>query len=89
VSANALAFAPEDPLRESIEAWAEDNPTVMIAPLQLILKKIGYEIKDMAVRRQAGNALQSLGWTREINKQRFDLPWGERTNSTYGWRRPA
>jgi hypothetical protein len=32
VSANALAFAPEDPLRESIDAWAEDNPTVMIAP---------------------------------------------------------
>jgi predicted P-loop ATPase len=89
VSANALAFAPDDPLRESIEAWAEDNPTVMIAPLQLILKKIGRDTDDMSVRRQAGHALTSLGWIRDDAKQRFELPWGERTNTTYGWRRPA
>ena len=89
VSANALAFAPEDPLRESIEAWAEDNPTVMIAPLQLILKKIGRDTDDMSLRRQAGNALTSLGWIRDDAKQRFELPWGERTNTTYGWRRPV
>jgi hypothetical protein len=58
-------------------------------PLRLILKKIGRGTDDMSLRRQAGNALTSLGWIRDDAKQRFELPWGERTNTTYGWRRPV
>jgi hypothetical protein len=87
VSANALAFAPEDPLRERIETWAEDHPTVTVAPLEQILKEIDMATDDMAIRRQAGNALTTLGWTRSGDKQRFPLPWGGTTNATYGWRR--
>jgi hypothetical protein len=89
VSANALAFAPEDPLRERIEAWAEDHPAIAEAPLVQILKDLQLDTEDQSIRSKAGNALTSLGWTRTEKKARFDLPWGGRTNSTYGWRRPA
>jgi hypothetical protein len=89
VSANALAFAPEDPLREQIEAWAEDHPAITEAPLVQILTDLRKDTDDQSIRAKAGNALTSLGWTRTEKKGRYELPWGERTNSTYGWRRPA
>jgi hypothetical protein len=91
VSAQATAFAAEDPLRDAIEAWAEDHPEVVETCSERILRDLGYadQLKDQKLRLQVGNALTALGWRRTPEKHRYRLPTGDRTDRTYGWIRPA
>jgi predicted P-loop ATPase len=87
----AASFAAEDPLREAIEAWAEDHPEVVETCSVRILQDLGYsdQLKDQQLRLKAGNALTALGWQRTPEKRRYKLPTGDRTDRTWGWLRPV
>jgi predicted P-loop ATPase len=91
VSAQATAFAAEDPLRDAIEAWAEDHPEVVETCSVRILMDLDYadQLRDQQLRLKAGNALTALGWRRTQEKRRYWLRSGKRTDRTYGWIRPG
>jgi predicted P-loop ATPase len=87
----ALGFAADDPLRDQIETWAEDNPDVLEAPLARILPEAGCigwgEQAESKLYHRAGSVMRSLGWTRTHRKSRYFLPNGTKTDRTNGWLR--
>jgi hypothetical protein len=89
----ALGFAADDPLRDQIETWAEDNHNVQEAPLARILPEAGCiawgERPDQKLYRQAAGVMRGLGWARTASKSRYLLPNGDRTENTWGWVRDA
>ncbi|MFY8147725.1 MAG: VapE domain-containing protein [Prochlorococcaceae cyanobacterium] len=91
VSDHAHAFSAEDPLRDAIEAWAEDHPTITEAPTVRVLMDLGYgdQLKDQALRLKVGNAMTALGWRRTESKRRYLLPDGSKTDKAWGWVLPA
>jgi predicted P-loop ATPase len=89
----ALGFAADDPLRDQIETWAEDNPQVSEAPLARILPEAGCidwgDRADQTLHKQAASVMRAIGWARTEKKRRYLLPNGERTDNTWGWLRDA
>ena len=91
ISQQAQSYAAEDPTRDAIETWAEENPQIKEAPTIQILKAIGcdeHQRADQGFRLKVGNVMTLLGWRRTDARRRYWLPDGERTDKAWGWIRP-
>jgi len=91
LTAAAAAFAAEDPLRDQLETWLEDNQQLTELPVAHAIRGMGYtdRMRDREFCRQVSTAFRSLGWTQTASRSRYLLPNGDRTDKATGWIRPT
>jgi hypothetical protein len=94
VSQQAMGYAAQDPLRDRLETWVEDNPTVDDVPLVRVLCDLQYDCPDYWERRsdkefmrQVALAMTALGWAVAGERVRYLLPNGKRTDRVSLWKR--
>jgi hypothetical protein len=90
VTIEAASYVQEDPLREFVDTWMQDNPCrteVCVAEILMLRGDDKEKLRDMRLRRHAGNVLTALGWERQKAKRRFELPDGTRSDNTCIWSR--
>jgi predicted P-loop ATPase len=94
VSQQAMKYAAEDPLRDQLEAWAEDHPDIDEIPAVRILWDLRHECpnywdrrRDREFVRQMGLVLKSLGWAVMEGRVRYVLPDQSKTDKVTLWKR--
>jgi hypothetical protein len=94
VSQQAMQYAAENPLRDQLEAWAEDHPDVDEVPVVRILWDLRHECPDYWERRrnqefmrQMSLALTTLGWAVMEGRVRYLLPDQTKTDKVSLWKR--
>jgi hypothetical protein len=94
VSQQAMGYAAEDPLRDRLETWIDDNPTVDNIPLVRVLWDLQHDCPDYWERRsdkefmrQVALAMTALGWAVAGKRVRYLMPNGKRTDRASHWKR--
>lgn len=89
ISRAAQEFAAEDPLRDQIETWMEDNPDITEAPVARIVFGINPDkLGDQEFSRQVSLKLTALGWQKSAKRVRGYLPNGARHDKATLWTAP-
>ena len=89
ISQAATAYAAEDPLRDRIESWAEDNPDIESITTPLLIYAINPDkLGEQEFARQVGIRLTALGWSKTNKRERRHLPNGNRHDRATVWHCP-
>ncbi len=90
ITKTAQDFSAEDPLRDQLETWIEDNPSINQAPVARIVFDINREkIGDQEFSRQVSLRLTALGWAKSKKRERGYLPNGDRHDKATHWTAPV
>lgn len=90
ISKVAQDFAAEDPLRDQIETWIDDNPAALAVAMPVIVYHLNPErLRDPEFARQVSIRLTALGWTKSPKRERGYLPNGDRHDKATVWMAPS
>lgn len=90
ISKAALSYAADDPLRDQIETWMEDNPEVDSLAMPVLIYQLQPDrLRDPEFSRQVALRLGQLGWTKSQERRRGYLPNGDRHDKATVWHRPS
>ncbi len=90
ITEHARNYAAEDPLRDQLETWIEDNPSINKAPVARIVFDINREkLGDQEFSRQISLRLTSFGWAKSKTRERGYLPDGSRHDKATHWTAPV
>ena len=92
----ALSYAPEDPLKDSIENFLDGYVKTYkrddICIYQYLLSTsddLDNDKKDIKLTRQISTRIQSLGWKKQKDRERFKLTNNDYTEKTTIFKRIA
>ena len=90
ISKAAQNYAAEDPLRDQIETWMDDNPDTTAAAMPAIVFHLNRDRqRDQEFSRQVAIRLTALGWVKSNRRERGFLPDGTRHDKATIWELPA
>lgn len=85
----AQSYSAEDPLRDQIETWMEDNPDAGSIAMPVLIYHLNPERqRDQEFSRQISLRLTALGWTKSNKRERGYLPNGDRHDKATYWTAP-
>ena len=86
----AQGFSAEDPLRDQIETWMEDNPDAGSIAMPVLIYHLNPERqRDQEFSRQVSLRLTALGWAKSNKRERGYLPNGDRHDKATHWTAPV
>lgn len=89
ITKEAQNFAAEDPLRDQIETWMDDNPEIRSVAMPVLVHHLNPEkLRDQEFSRQVSLRLTALGWSKSTKRERGYLPNGERHDKATVWTLP-
>ncbi len=89
ITKTAQGFSAEDPLRDQIETWMDDNPDAgSIAMPALIYLLNPEKMRDQEFSRQVSLRLTALGWAKSQKRERGYLANGDRHDKATVWTAP-
>lgn len=90
ITKEAQNYSAEDPLRDQIETWMEDNPNAGSIAMPVLIYRLNPERqRDQEFSRQVSLRLTALGWTKSKKRERGCLPDGEQHDKATVWTAPV
>lgn len=82
----AQNYAAEDPLRDQIESWMDDNPHTQSIAMPVLIYHLNADLQRNAeFSRQIALRLTSLGWRKSDKRERGYLPDGNKHDKATVW----
>ena len=89
ITRDAQNFAAEDPLRDQIETWMDDNPDVQRVTMPVLIYHLNPDRqRDQEFSRQVSLRITALGWSKSTKRERGYLPNGDRHDKATVWTLP-
>ena len=86
----AQNYAAEDPLRDQIESWMDDNPDIQSITMPVLIYHLNADRqRDAEFSRQIALRLTSLGWRKSDKRVRGYLPDGNKHDKATDWYCPV
>ena len=88
ISKAAMNFSAEDPIKNRVETWIEDNPDQKEVCIPVIAYSLDpFSKGDKKLSLQISRALRTLGWIRTDQRRRGELSNGLRHEKATVWER--